>query len=315
MKLFTKLKESLKKTQQNLKREIKRILTRSPKLTGETLEELEAALIAADFGIPMTMRIVDAVREAYETQGRAGLAVFEIAKREVIQALQLDQPRDLIQAPEGVTVISLVGVNGTGKTTTAAKLAYRLQKQGKSVLLAACDTFRAAAIEQLQLWGERLGVPVIAGHYNADPAAVAHDALTAAQARNIDYVIADTAGRLHTKGNLMAELQKVHRVMRKKIPGAPHETLLVVDANTGTNALIQAREFHRAVRLTGIVLTKLDGTSRGGMAVAIQNELRIPVKFVGLGEKVEDLEPFDPEMYAEGLFGEEEPERQETVRP
>ena len=315
MKLFAKLKEGLKKTQQNLKREIKRILTRSPKLTGETLEELEAALIAADFGIPMTMRIVDAVREAYETQGRAGLAVFEIAKREVIQALQLDQSRDLIQAPEGVTVISLVGVNGTGKTTTAAKLAYRLQKQGKSVLLAACDTFRAAAIEQLQLWGERLGVPVVVGQYNADPAAVAHDALTAAQARNIDYVIADTAGRLHTKGNLMAELQKVHRVMRKKIPEAPHEVLLIVDANTGTNALIQAREFHRAVRLTGIVLTKLDGTSRGGMAVAIQNELRIPIKFVGLGEKVEDLEPFDPETYAEGLFGEEEPERQETVRP
>ena len=314
MKLFVKLKESLRKTQQSLKREIKRILTRSPKLTGETLEELEAALIAADFGIPMTMRIVDAVREAYETQGRAGLAVFEIAKREVIQALQLDQERDLVEAPEGITVVSLVGVNGTGKTTTAAKLAYRLQKQGKSVLLAACDTFRAAAIEQLQLWGERLGVPVIAGHYHADPAAVAHDALTAAQARGIDYVLVDTAGRLHTKGNLMAELQKVHRVMRKKIPGAPHEVLLVVDANTGTNALIQAREFHRAVRLTGIVLTKLDGTSRGGMAVAIQNELRVPIKFVGVGEQVEDLEGFDPEAYAEGLFGEGEPEKQETIR-
>jgi len=201
-------------------------------------------------------------------------------------------------------VVSIVGVNGTGKTTTAVKLAHLVQKDGHAAVLAACDTFRAGAVAQLKLWGERLGTPVVAGAASADPASVAHDAIAAAQARNAAYLFIDTAGRLHTKHNLMQELQKVHRVMGKKLPGAPHETLLVLDATTGMNALTQAREFHKAVPLTGLVVTKLDGTSKGGMVVAIQKELGLPIKFVGLGEKPEDLQPFDARQFAEALFGE-----------
>jgi len=201
-------------------------------------------------------------------------------------------------------VVSIVGVNGTGKTTTAAKLARLVQARGQTALLAACDTFRAAAIEQIQIWGERLKVEVIAGAYGADAAAVAHDALTAAQARRADYLFIDTAGRLHTKHNLMQELQKLHRVMGKQTPGAPHEVLLVLDATTGMNALNQAREFNKAVPLTGLVVTKLDGTSKGGMVVAIQKELGLPIKFIGLGEQADDLQPFDAKQFAHALFAE-----------
>lgn len=303
MSLFDRIKRGLQKTQARLSHEIKRIVTRSPKLDAASLEELEAALLGADFGVRLTMQIVQAVRRGYETQGRSGLDVFAIARREV-QAAFGDQDNRLARAPEGLTVVSLVGVNGSGKTTTSAKLAHRVQQQGHRAVLAACDTFRAAAIEQLKLWGERLGVPVVAGRYGADPAAVAHDAITAAQARGADYLFVDTAGRLHTKNNLMQELQKVHRVMGRKLPGAPHEVLLVLDATTGMNALTQAREFHKAVSLTGLVITKLDGTSRGGMAVAIQKELGLPIKFIGVGEQPEDLQPFDPAAYAEALFAE-----------
>jgi len=208
----------------------------------------------------------------------------------------------LKKQPDGLTVVSLVGINGTGKTTTAAKLAHLVQADGQTALLAACDTFRAAAVEQLKLWGERLKIPVICGAHGADPAAVAHDAITAALARKVDYLFIDTAGRLHTKHNLMQELQKIHRIMNKKMPGAPHETLLVLDASTGMNALVQAREFHKSVPLTGLVITKLDGTSKGGMVVAIQKELGLPVKFIGVGEKLEDLQPFDGKQFAEALF-------------
>ena len=265
------------------------------------MEELEAALLGADLGTSMTQQILAAVKKAYETQGRSGLAIFEIAQREVETSLS-SVNCELRKQPGGVTVVSIVGVNGTGKTTTSAKLANLIQARGQTVVLAACDTFRAAAIEQLKLWGERLNVPVVAGAYNADPAAVAHDAVSAAQARNADYLLVDTAGRLHTKQNLMAELQKVHRVMDKKLNGAPHEILLVLDATTGMNALNQAREFHKMVTLTGLVITKLDGTSKGGMVVAIQRELGLPIKFIGLGEKADDLQPFDPKQFAEALF-------------
>ena len=199
-------------------------------------------------------------------------------------------------------MVSVVGVNGTGKTTTAAKLAHFIQANGQTALLGACDTFRAAAIEQLKLWGQRLKVEVIAGAYGADAAAVAHDAVASAQARRADYLFVDTAGRLHTKHNLMQELQKVHRVMGKQLPGAPHEVLLVLDATTGMNALNQAREFNKAVKLTGLVVTKLDGTSKGGMVVAVERELQIPVKFIGLGEQPDDLQPFDPKAFARALF-------------
>jgi fused signal recognition particle receptor len=301
MGLFDKLKAGLQKTQARLVHEIKRIVTLSPRLSGSSMEELEAALLAADLGVAMTQQIVGEVKKAFETQGRSGLDVFAIAQREVETSLaQSEAPLRKVAA--GLTVVSLVGVNGTGKTTTAAKLAHRLQAQGDTALLAACDTFRAAAIEQLKLWGQRLNVPVISGAYHADPAAVAHDAVVAAQSRKVDFLLVDTAGRLHTKHNLMQELQKVHRVMDKKLPGAPHEVLLVLDGSTGMNALIQAREFHKATPLTGLVITKLDGTSKGGMVVAIQRELKLPIKFIGLGEQPDDLQPFDAKQFAEAMF-------------
>jgi fused signal recognition particle receptor len=301
MGFLEKLKAGLGKTQARLAHEIKRIVTLSPRLSGATIEELEAALLGADLGVAMTGQIIGAVKKTYETQGRLGPEIFTIARREVESSLA-GSGSAFFTKPAGLTVISIVGVNGTGKTTTAAKLAHRIQGRGQTALLAACDTFRAAAIEQLKLWGQRLSVPVIAGSYGADPASVAHDALTAAQARKADFLIVDTAGRLHTKQNLMQELQKLHRVLDKKLPGAPHEVWLVLDGSTGMNALNQAREFHKAVKLTGLIITKLDGTSKGGAVVAIQRELGLPVQFIGLGEQPDDLEPFDPKQFAEALF-------------
>jgi fused signal recognition particle receptor len=300
MGLFDKFKAGLQKTHARLTHEIKRIVTRSPKLTVESLEDLEAALIAADLGVQMSAQIISAVKLAYETQGGAGLDVLAIAHAELQKSL--GPAAALRQADTGLTVVSIVGVNGTGKTTTAAKLAWLIQERGQTAVLAACDTFRAAAIEQLKLWGERVKVPVIAGADKADPSSVAHDAVTAANARKADFLFVDTAGRLHTKHNLMQELQKLHRVLGRQTPGAPHEVLLVLDATTGMNALNQAREFHKAVPLTGLVVTKLDGTSKGGMVVAIQKELGIPVKFVGLGEQADDLQPFDARQFAQALF-------------
>ncbi|MCI0747608.1 MAG: signal recognition particle-docking protein FtsY [Verrucomicrobia subdivision 3 bacterium] len=305
MGVFDKFKEGLQKTHSKLVHEIKRIVTLSPKLTGATLEELEAALLAADFGVPVTEAIIAEAKKAYETQGRGGGEIFEVARREVERVLSAKKA-GLHKQPQGLTVVSIVGVNGTGKTTTAAKLAHFVEGRGEAAVLAACDTFRAAAIEQLKLWGQRLDVPVVAGAYGADPAAVAHDAVLAAQARKAHYLFVDTAGRLHTKHNLMQELQKLHRVMDKKVPGAPHETLLVLDATTGMNALTQAREFDKAVKLTGLIVTKLDGTSKGGMIVAIQKELGIPIKFVGVGEQPDDLQPFDAAEFARALFEEKE---------
>ena len=305
MGVFDKFRDGFKKTQDKLVHEIKRIVTFSPRLTEATLEELEEALIGADFGLEMTEQIVDAVRKEYETQGSGGLDVFGVARAELVKTLSSENS-GLRQNSEGVTVVSVVGVNGTGKTTTCAKLAHHTALQGKKAMLGACDTFRAAAIEQLKLWGNRLNVPVIASAYGADAAAVAHDAVTAALARKADYLFIDTAGRLHTKSNLMQELQKLHRVIGKQMPGAPHEVLLVLDATTGMNAMNQAREFHKAVTLTGLVITKLDGTSKGGMVAAIGRELDVPVKFVGLGEQADDLQPFDATSFAAALFPESE---------
>ncbi len=302
MGLFQKFKEGLLKTHNKLAHEIKRIVTASPRLTEAGIDELEAALIAADLGLAMTAQIIASVKHSFETQGRAGLDVFAIARAEVEKSLAANSDAGLKRQAGGLTVVSLIGVNGTGKTTTAAKLARLVQVRGQTAVLAACDTFRAAAVEQLKLWGQRLDVPVIAGASGADPASVAHDAIAAALARHADYLFIDTAGRLHTKHNLMHELQKVHRVMNKKLPGAPHETLLVLEATTGMNALTQAREFNKAVGVTGLVITKLDGTSKGGMVVAIQRELGLPVKFIGLGEKPDDLQPFDAKQFAHALF-------------
>jgi len=301
MGLFDRFKTGLRKTHDKLAHELKRIVTRSPRLDAATLDEVEAALIAADLGIDTTRQITAAITRSYETQGSAGADLFAIAEGEVRDSLS-GRSVELIRAARGLTVVSVVGVNGTGKTTTAAKLAHLVQTRGQTALLAACDTFRAAAIEQLRLWGQRLDVAVIAGAYGADAASVAHDAVAAGQSRNTDYLFVDTAGRLHTKHNLMQELQKLHRVIGKQLPGAPHEVLLVLDATTGMNALNQAREFNKAVPLSGLVVTKLDGTSKGGMVVAIQRELGIPIKFVGLGEQPGDLQAFDPADFARALF-------------
>ncbi|MFM7100413.1 MAG: signal recognition particle-docking protein FtsY [Verrucomicrobiota bacterium] len=301
MGFFDKLKSAISRTTSTLTHEIRRIVTRSPKLTGTSVEELEAALLGADLGYPMTQQILAAVRQAYESQGRSGLDFFEIASREVEKSLTSDRSA-LARQPSGLTVVSLVGVNGTGKTTTSAKLAHLVKQQGGSAVLAACDTFRAAAVEQLKPWGQRLDFPVVAGTHQADPASVAHDAISAAMARQATHLFVDTAGRLHTKHNLMQELQKVHRVMDKKLPGAPHEVLLVLDGSSGQNAHVQAREFHKIVPLTGLVITKLDGTSKGGVVVSIQRELGIPVKFIGVGEQPDDLQAFNPKEFAEALF-------------
>ena len=307
MGFFNKFKAGLAKTHSKLVHEIKRIVTRSPKLDGATLEELEAALISADLGMAVAGQIVDAVKKSYETHGAAGLDVFAVAANEIERNFT-NTDSTLREVPGGISVVSIVGVNGTGKTTTSAKLAHYARSQNKTSVLAACDTFRAAAIEQLKLWGQKLKVEVIAGAYGADPAAVAHDAVTAAQSRKTDYLFIDTAGRLHTKHNLMQELQKLHRVIGKQLPGAPHEVLLVLDGTTGMNAMNQAREFNKFVPLTGLIITKLDGTSKGGMVVAIQKELRLPVKFVGLGEQADDLQPFDAKQFARARFDASAPE-------
>lgn len=303
MGLFTKLFSGLKNTQSKLSTEIRRIISRSPKLTEDDIEELEAALVASDMGLAVTGRVIDAVREKYESSGGNSGSVLEVAQAEVMSCLG-DNTTGLAKH-DGLTVVSLVGVNGAGKTTTAAKLAHRVKAAGGKPMLAACDTFRAAAIEQLNLWGTRLDIPVVSSNYGADPASIAHDAANSALGKDNDYLFIDTAGRLHTKHNLMRELEKLHRVIGGKVEGAPHETLLVIDASTGMNALTQAREFNKSVPLTGLVITKLDGTSRGGMVVAIQHELDLPVKFIGLGEQPDDLRPFSAADYARALFFEE----------
>lgn len=301
MGLFDKFRSGLERTQQKLAQELKRIVTLSPKLDAETLNEIQAALIAADFGVQMTEDIVAAVKQRYESQGAFAVDIFEVAEQQVVDTIG-SSPAPMRYAPGELTVVSIVGVNGTGKTTTAAKLARLMQNEGKTSMLAACDTFRAAAIDQLKLWGQKLDVDVIAGAYGADASAVAHDAVAAALARGAEYLFIDTAGRMHTKHNLMQELQKLHRVLGKQLPGAPHEVLLVLDATTGMNALTQAREFNKAAPLTGLVVTKLDGTSKGGMVVAIRRELNLPIKFIGLGEHADDLHEFDAAQFARALF-------------
>lgn len=308
--LLKKFREGLQKTSSKLVTEIKRIVTGAPRLDAATLDELEAVLIGADLGPATAMEIVERVRQAAATQREVD--VVAIARAEIERELRLvpsvaTTAREMFPAlaREKPVVVLMVGVNGTGKTTSTAKLAYWLKQQGHSVLLAAADTFRAAAIEQLQVWGQRVGCEVVAGQYGADSAAVAFDALQAARRRGVDFLVVDTAGRLHTKKNLMEEMKKIHRSLQKVMPTAPHETWLVLDGATGSNALVQAREFHQALGVTGLVVTKLDGTAKGGIVVAIARELKIPVRFVGLGEQADDLQPFDPAAFAAGLFGQE----------
>jgi fused signal recognition particle receptor len=270
-------------------------------VTEETWDELEELLIQADVGVETTLTLVDHLRQRARDEAILRADELQTALKEELRALlPPSTPLNLGERP--LDVVLIVGVNGSGKTTSIAKLAYRFRKDGRRVLLAAADTFRAAAIDQLRIWGERAGCPVVAGPEGGDPGAVVYDAIQAAQSRKMDIVIADTAGRLHTQHNLMQELRKVHSVAGKRVANAPHETLLVVDATTGQNALSQARHFQEAVDVTGVILAKLDSTARGGMVFAIAHELDLPVRFVGTGEAMEDLVPFDADTFVEGLF-------------
>ncbi|MFL6529332.1 MAG: signal recognition particle-docking protein FtsY [Chthoniobacterales bacterium] len=264
------------------------------RFTGKPVDwdELEESLIRADLGVPMSMRIIDALQERATTQTITSNDIQEVARDEIARVLPIAPP-PLRPLPAGPKVMLIVGVNGTGKTTSTAKLAHYLKSKRHTVMLAAADTFRAAAIEQLGIWADRIGVEMIKGQYNADPAALCYDAYQAAEKKDIEFLLCDTAGRLHTKSNLMAELDKVKRSIAKHDAKAPHETWLVVDATTGSNAVSQAKEFHQAVGLTGLIVTKLDGSGKGGVVIAIQNELGIPTRFVGTGEKLEDIAPFD----------------------
>src|SRR5580704_5499388 len=262
-------------------------------------DELEETLIRSDIGVPMTLQIIESLQQ--RGSQISAKEIVEVTRGYIEQILPNANPR-LRPLPDRPKVILMAGVNGPGKTTSTAKLAYLLKKERHSVMLAAADTFRAAAIEQLKIWGDRVGVEVVSGEYQADPAALCYDAYAAANKRNIEFLICDTAGRLHTRYNLMQELGKIVRTLQKHDPTTPHERLLVVDATTGSNALVQAREFKEAIGLTGLVLTKLDGSGKGGIAVAIQQELGIPLRFIGTGEKLEDIGYFDREQFVEQLL-------------
>ena len=300
--LFKKFKEGLAKT-------VSAISSRTHGIFGgraidaSSLATLEEALFAADFGVETTAEILREIKSATRTdralEGREAAAIGA----EVLRRALKGSEGVVTRAASGPTVIVLIGVNGSGKTTTAAKLAWRLKQEGGSVLLAACDTFRAAATEQLQSWASRLGLEIVSNKSGADPASVAFDAVQAARSRGRDWVIIDTAGRLHTKDNLMVELSKIRRVVAKIDPTAPHHAWLVVDGSLGGNSIEQARAFHKSFGLTGLIVTKLDGTSRGGAIVGIWRELKLPILFVGLGEAPEDLQPFSAENYAAAVFG------------
>ncbi len=296
-----KIRESLTKTRRSFFGQISSLLG-GGQITEETWEDLEALLVQADVGVETTVALVDRLREQVSRgKARNTSELEELLKRELLALLGSPLPMK-VDEPRLLTLVLIVGVNGSGKTTTIAKLAKYYKERGRRVLLAAGDTFRAAAIDQLKIWGERADVPVIAHQPGADPGAVLYDAIRASQSRKSDLLIVDTAGRLHTKYNLMEELRKVHGVAQKRVHQAPHETLLVLDATTGQNALSQARHFKDAVQVTGVVVAKLDGTAKGGMVFAIAHELQLPVRFIGTGETLDDLEVFDPEAFVEGLF-------------
>ena len=296
-----KIRDSLTKTRRSFFGQISGLLA-GGEITEGTWEDLEALLVQADVGVNTTITLVDRLREQVaKGKARNTQALEELLRAELVALLGHPSPM-MIDDPRLLTVMLIVGVNGSGKTTTIAKLAKYYQDRGRKVLLAAADTFRAAAIDQLKIWGERVNVPVIAHQPGADPGAVVYDAIRASQSRKADLLIVDTAGRLHTKYNLMEELRKVRGVANKRVHQAPHETLLVLDATTGQNALAQARHFKEDVEVTGVVVAKLDGTAKGGVVFAIAQELGLPVRFVGTGETVDDLAEFDAEAFVEGLF-------------
>jgi len=300
---FGKLAQGLAKTRSRLADSVRDLFRVGRKIDKDFLQELEETLILADVGVAATRRIVEDLQTRYhDREIQPGDDLVAIIKKDLKDSLgQAD--RGVRFAPTGPTVILVAGVNGSGKTTAVARLAHLMVSEGRTVLLACCDTFRAAADEQLAIWAKRVGVEMVRHQPGADPAAVAFDAAEAAVARGADVLVVDTAGRLHTQDHLMRELGKIRRVLEKKIPGAPHEVLLVLDATTGQNAIQQAKEFRAAIQVTGVFLAKLDGTAKGGIVLAVKRELGIPVKFVGIGEKADDLAPFDPDAFVEALFG------------
>ncbi len=299
--MLEKLRGSLARTRNSVFGRIVNILG-AGEIDEETWEALEALLIQADVGVETTETIVERLQKRVAQDGIVKADRLGLVLKEELRKLLPDPPPMMVDEPRLLTLVLIVGSNGSGKTTSIGKLAKRYKDRGRQVLLSAGDTFRAAAIEQLQIWGERAGVPVIAGQPGGDPGAVLYNSIRAARARGADLIIADTAGRLHTKYNLMKELAKVHSVAEKNIHGAPHEVLLVLDAPTGQNALLQAKHFKEEVGATGVILTKLDGTAKGGMVFAIYQELGLPVRFVGVGEGIDDLAEFDADQFVNGLF-------------
>jgi len=303
-KWLTKLTEGLTKTRSKLAEGVRSLFRVGRKIDAQFLRELEETLILGDVGVAATRRIIEDLKTRYhDREITAGDDLLAIIKRDLKEALAVTDG-GLKTNPGGPTVIMVVGVNGSGKTTAVARLARLFLSEEKTALLAACDTFRAAADEQLSIWAQRVGVDMVRHRVGADPGAVAFDAAEAALARKVDVLIVDTAGRLHTQDHLMRELGKIRKVLANKIPGAPHEVLLVLDATTGQNAIAQAKQFRAATDVSGIFLAKLDGTAKGGIVLAIRQELGIPVKFVGIGEKADDIAPFDPDAFVEALFGE-----------
>lgn len=299
--MFKSIRESLSRTRQSVFGQIASVLGAGD-ITEETWEDLEALLIQADVGVPTTVYIVDTLREQTRREGLYRADQLLETLRRLLRSILIDPPVFEMEENRLLTVVMVVGVNGSGKTTTIGKLAYRYKGLGKKVMLAASDTFRAAAIDQLTIWGQRADVPVIHGQPDGDPAAVAYDSIRAARARGYDMVIIDTAGRLHTKFNLMKELEKIRGVCQKSVHAAPHDVLLVLDAPTGQNALTQAEKFKESVHVSGVILTKLDSTAKGGMVFAIYRELGLPVRFIGTGERMQDLAPFDADQFIAGLF-------------
>ena len=301
--IMERLRQGLGKTRAQLFGRLDRILMGKKEITGETLDEIEEILVTSDIGVAAAAEIISSVQEQVARRELGDPEALKRAIRDHIRAF-LDIPgREHAEpGPGEPRVILVLGVNGVGKTTTIAKTAHRFINEGKSVMLVAADTFRAAAVEQLSVWAERVGADIVRQDTGADPSAVVFDALSAANARGTDIVLIDTAGRLHTKKNLMDEIEKVHRVAGRKQPGAPHEVWLVLDATTGQNAVAQAETFNRSIGLTGIVLTKLDGTAKGGVVIGIAHQLQIPILFIGVGEKADDLRPFDPDDFVDAIF-------------
>jgi len=298
-----RMKEAVTRTRENLSERIEEVVSFGKEIDRNTLDDLEATLLGADLGTTTTHEVLEKLRERADRKQIRNLDELKrLLKEEILGILTAVDSRPVTRVDGTPEVILVVGVNGTGKTTTIGKLAQVFRSEGKTVLLCAADTFRAAAIEQLEVWGERTGTEVIRTKAGGDPSAVLFDVLQAASARHTDYVIVDTAGRLHTKTNLMLELEKMRRTAQRIIPGAPHETLLVMDSTTGQNGLQQARNFTESAGVTGIVLTKLDGTAKGGVVVAISREMGVPVRYVGVGEKVGDLLPFNPKDFVDSLF-------------